>query len=51
MSLTSSLKRTLLWLIVLAVLVIGFVLYRSRTRNRLNVTPDAEREIERAKRR
>jgi hypothetical protein len=44
-------KRALLWLIVAAVLVIGFVLYRSQPRDRLNVTPDAAREIERAKRR
>jgi Tfp pilus assembly protein PilO len=47
----TNVKRTLLWLIVAAVLVIGFVLYRSRSRDHLNVTPDAEREIEKAKRR
>jgi hypothetical protein len=44
-------KRILLWLIVVTVLLIGFVLYRSQSRTHLNVTPDAEREIERAKRR
>jgi hypothetical protein len=44
------LNRTLLWLIV-AALVIGFVLYQSRSRPHLNVTPDAEREVEKAKRR
>jgi Tfp pilus assembly protein PilO len=44
-------KRILLWLIVALVLVIGFVLYRSRSVSELNVTPEAEREIERAKRR
>jgi cytochrome c-type biogenesis protein CcmH/NrfF len=44
-------RRILLWLIVVAVLVIGFVVYRSRSRNHLDVTPDAQREIERAKRR
>ena len=44
-------NRTLLWLIVAAALVIGFVLYRSRSATHLNVTPDAEREIEKAKRR
>jgi preprotein translocase subunit SecG len=44
-------KRTLFWLIVAAVLVIGLVLYRSRSGSNLNVTPDAEREIEKAKRR
>lgn len=45
-------KRILLWLIVAAVLVIALALYRSHaSRNGLNVTPDAEREIEKAKRR
>jgi hypothetical protein len=44
-------KGILLWLIVVALLVIGLVLYRSRSGNHLNVTPDAEREIEKAKRR
>jgi Tfp pilus assembly protein PilO len=43
--------RILLWLIVAAVLVIGFLFYRSQPRDRLNVTSYAEREIERAKRR
>jgi hypothetical protein len=43
-------KRPLLWLIVAAVLVIGFIIYRSRSAS-LNVTPDAKREIEKAKRR
>jgi hypothetical protein len=44
------LKRTLLWLIVVAALVIGFLVYRSRSAIRLNVTPDVQREIEKAKR-
>lgn len=44
-------KRVLLWLIVAAALVIAFALYRSQPRDRLNVTPEAEREIEKAKRR
>jgi hypothetical protein len=44
-------KKILVWLIVAAVLLIGFAVYRSRSRNRLEVTPDAQREIERAKRR
>jgi hypothetical protein len=43
------LRRTVLRLIVVVVLIIAFLLYRSRPRNRLNVTPDAQREIERAK--
>lgn len=44
-------KRNLLRLIVAAVLIVVFVWYRSRPRTHLNVTPDAEREIEKAKRR
>ena len=44
-------SRTSLWLIVAAALVIGFVLYRAHSANKLNVTPDAKREIEKAKRR
>jgi hypothetical protein len=45
-------KRTLLWLLVAALILLGFLFYRSRfSRNRLNVTPDAAREIEKAKRR
>ena len=44
-------KKILLWIIVVAALAIGFVLYRSRSRIHLNVTPDAEREIEKAKQR
>ncbi|HEV2199615.1 MAG TPA: hypothetical protein VGR73_07330 [Bryobacteraceae bacterium] len=44
-------KRTLLRLIVAAILIVAFVWYRSRPRTRLNVTPDAAREIEKAKRR
>jgi len=43
-------RSALLWLIVTALLVTGFVIYRSRS-TRLNVTPDAAREIEKAKRR
>jgi hypothetical protein len=37
--------------IVVALLVIALVLYRSRSRNHLDVTTDAQREIEKAKRR
>jgi hypothetical protein len=44
-------KQLLLWLIVAAVLMVGFLLYRSRSRGSLNVTPDAQQEIDRAKRR
>lgn len=39
-----TVKRTLLWLIVAAVLVIGFVIYRSGSRRKLNVDPDAREE-------
>jgi len=44
------LKQLLLWLVVVAVLLIGLLLYRSQSGNDLNVTPEAEREIEKAKR-
>jgi len=44
------LKQLLLWLIIVVVLLIGFVLYRSQLGNDLNVSPEAEREIEKAKR-
>ena len=44
-------KRALLWLIVAAGLVAGLLLYRSRSGNDLNITPDASEEIEKAKRR
>jgi hypothetical protein len=46
-----SMNRTVLWLIVAAVLVIGFVLYRSRSGTNLNVAPHSREEIEKAKRR
>jgi CHASE3 domain sensor protein len=44
------LKQLLLWLIVAMVLLIGLLLYSFRSANDLNVTPEAEREIEKAKR-
>jgi hypothetical protein len=44
-------KRILLLLILATVLAVGFLLYRSRSESHLNVTPDAEREIQKAKRR
>jgi hypothetical protein len=44
-------KRPLLWLIVAVALMIGFLLYRARSGSNLNVTPDAGREIEKARRR
>jgi hypothetical protein len=44
-------KQVLLFVIVVAVLAIGFWLYRSRSESRLNVAPDAAREIQKAKRR
>jgi hypothetical protein len=44
-------KALLLWLIVAVILLIGFLLYRSQSGSDLNVTPEAEREIEKARRR
>jgi len=44
-------KRTVLWLIVVAALFIAFLLYRSRSGDKLDVAPGAEREIEKARRR
>jgi hypothetical protein len=44
-------KRTLLQLIVATILILAFVWYRTRPRTHFNVTPDAQREIEKAKRR
>jgi hypothetical protein len=44
-------NRTLLWLVVVAALVLAFLLYSNRSASNLNVTPDAQREIEKAKRR
>ena len=44
-------RRALLWLIVVAILLVGFLLYRSHSDSNLQVTPDAAREIEKAKRR
>jgi hypothetical protein len=44
-------KRTLLWFLFVAALVIGFVIYRSRVRSNLNVEPHAGEVIEKAKER
>jgi hypothetical protein len=44
-------KTILFWLIIIALLVIGFMVYRSRSSAHLNVAPDARREIEKAKHR
>ena len=44
-------KRVLLLLIAAVFLLIAFRLYQSWSENRSNVTPDAQREIEKAKRR
>jgi hypothetical protein len=43
------LRQVLLGLIVVAALLADFMLYRSRSINHLNVTPDAQREIDKAK--
>jgi hypothetical protein len=45
-----AVRRILLWLIIAMALAIAFVLYSTRS-GRLNVAPDAERQIEKAKRR
>jgi hypothetical protein len=44
-------KRTLLQILAAVFLILAFAWYRTRPRTHLNVTPDAEREIEKAKRR
>jgi len=45
-------KKTLLWLLAAVLILILLIFYRSRfSGNRLNVTPDAAREIEKAKHR
>ena len=43
--------RKLMWLIAATLLLIGFVLYLWQPGDNLNVTPDARREIDKAKRR
>ena len=47
----SHMNRTHLWLVVAAILVIGLVLYHSRSGRNLDVDPHAREEIEKAKRR
>jgi hypothetical protein len=42
-------KRPLLWLVIVAAVVIGFAIYRSRVRRNLNVEPQAGEVIEKAK--
>jgi hypothetical protein len=44
-------KKFVVLLIVVAILLIVTIVYRSRSTRQLNVDPDAAREIERAKRR
>jgi hypothetical protein len=44
-----SKKRLVLSLILAAILVIGYTVYSKRSRNHLNIAPDAERQIEKAK--
>jgi len=45
------LKQLLLWLIIVVVFLIGLLLYRSQSASNLNVTPETEREIDKAQRR
>jgi hypothetical protein len=52
MELTSIMRTRLLWLGVLTLLLIGLMLYRYGTSNgKLNVEPNAAKEIEKAKQR
>jgi hypothetical protein len=44
-------KRFLPWIVLAAALLVGLLLYCSRSANGLNVTPDAREVIEKAKRR
>jgi hypothetical protein len=44
-------NHTLLWLIFAAALLVGFLVYRSRSGSNLNVDPHAREEIEKAKQR
>ena len=44
-------QKILAWLIIVLLIVIGILLYRSRSRSHLDVTPDTRRTIEKAKRR
>jgi len=44
-------KRTLLWLIIAAALIIAVLFHRSRPRTNLNVEPHAGEVIEKAKQR
>jgi hypothetical protein len=44
-------KRTLLWLIIFVLVALALVLYQRRSANRIDVTPDAERAIEKAQQR
>jgi hypothetical protein len=42
-------KRTLLWLIILVLLALAFLLYQHWSVNRINVAPDAQRAIDKAR--
>jgi hypothetical protein len=44
-------KRILLWLMLAAALLVGFLFYRLRSASNLNVEPHAHEQIEKAKRR
>jgi hypothetical protein len=44
-------KRILIWLVAALLLVAGLLLYRSRSRDDLNVEPHARETIEKAKKR
>jgi preprotein translocase subunit SecG len=44
-------RKFVVLLVIVAILLIGVILYRSRSTRQLNVDPDAAREIEKAKQR
>jgi ABC-type uncharacterized transport system permease subunit len=44
-------QKALLWLIIVVLVLIALVLYRSRSGSHLDVTPETERAIDKAKRR
>ena len=44
-------RQRFLWLVIVGVLLAVFWLYRSQSGSGLHVTPDAQKEIDKAKRR
>ena len=46
-----TMKKAPIWFVIVAVLLVGFILYRYLARGSLNVTPEAQEQIDKAKRR